>query len=39
LESFEKSKEKVVRWIETCNHYYQNESRWGESRTKNPLAQ
>jgi len=24
LKTFEKSKEKVVPWIETCKHYYQN---------------
>jgi len=35
LETFEKSKEKLVSWIETCRHYYQNEIRQGESRTKN----
>jgi len=35
LETFEKSKEKVVPWIETYNHYYQNKSRQGESRTEN----
>ena len=32
---FWKSKEKVVPWIQTCNHYYQNESCWGKTRTDN----
>jgi len=29
-----KVKKKMVPWIETCTHYYQNESRQGESRTE-----
>jgi len=33
LETFAKSKEKLVSWIETCNHYYQNESLRAESET------
>jgi len=35
LETFEKSKEELVPWIETCNHYYQNKSCEGESLSKN----
>jgi len=35
LESFEKTKEKVVSLMETSNHYYQNKSHQGESRTEN----
>jgi len=35
LESFEKSKEKVVPWNKTWKHYYHNESHQGESWTKN----
>jgi len=35
LEIKKKIKEKVVPWIETCNHYYQNESLQVKSRTKN----
>jgi len=35
LETLEKSKEKLVPWIETCNQYHQNEIRQGESRTGN----
>ena len=31
LWKLEKSEEKIVPWIETCNHFYQNESRQGES--------
>jgi len=30
-----RSNEKVVPWIETCKHYYQNESHQGESWTEN----
>jgi len=35
METFLKSKENVVPWIEMRNHYYQNESRQDESWTKN----
>jgi len=31
LESFGKSKEKVLPWIETWQHYYHKESQQGES--------
>jgi len=34
LKNFEKSKEKLVTWIEMCNHYCQNKSRQGECQTK-----
>jgi len=34
INTFEKSKEKLVPWIEMCNHYNQNKSDPGESRTK-----